>query len=184
MQFLDKPTILRLLKDDSHNILNDKQDTLRKLRSLISDNLKASVHEVIHRSPKPQQHICTETGIGFNHLTRSALTGPSGCNPQLEWIPLVTLSANNFLILDTMEHMVGRVGVPLPPTGGACTADICRLAMRSICEFGEFVAEVEKATEDNIIKPSERERILKEGYEALQAILTLMEACKGETAKA
>lgn len=139
---------------------------------------KDAIYETLHCSEKPLKAISCETNIGLNHLTRSALKGPSGCNFQLEWIPLVTLSANNFIILDTLEHMVGRVGIPLPPQEGISTADVCRLTIKSVAEFGELMREVERAVADEKIKPAEREHIIREGYHAVQAILHLMESCK------
>lgn len=150
-------------------------------RHAIYTKLKSAIYEVLHRSKKSIVTIAKETGIGANHLERSTLHKPQGCNFQLEWIPLVTASTGNYLILDTLEQYVGRVGIPLPPSSGASAADICRQSMRAMKEFGELIAVIEKGLKkDDRIDPDESARIQREGYQALQAILMLMESCKPE----
>jgi len=147
--------------------------------------LREALYETIHRNKKPLKVIAEEIGMSENYLTRSALpdledseTG-TGCRfPLKKLIPLIR-STNDYSVLDNIEHSLGRFGVLLPPVGNASTTDICRLTMQSVKEFGQLVGEIEKAIADNKIKPSERERIQAEGYEAVQAILSLMAACKG-----
>ena len=146
--------------------------------------IREALYSTIHRNKKPLKAIAEEIGISENYLTRAALpdaedsdTG-SGCRfPLKKLVPLVR-ATNDFAVLDVIERSLGRAGVMIPPAGKAKTADICRLTMSSVKEFGEMVGEVEKSLRDNKIKTEERERIQREGYQALQAILALMAACK------
>lgn len=147
--------------------------------------LRESLYNTIHRSKKPLKVIAEEIGISENYLTRAALpdledsdTG-TGCRfPLKKLIPLIR-ATNDYSVLDHIEHSLGRFGVLLPPPAGTLTADVCRLAMKSVTEFGELMAHVESAA-DHKIKPVERENILREGYQAVQAIMSLMAACKGK----
>jgi hypothetical protein len=148
--------------------------------------IRECVYETIHRNEKSLKQIAEDLGIEPNTLTRYGLpdfdekeTG-SGYAFPLKHLSNLVKSTNNYSVLDAIEQSVGRVGVPLPPPNGASTADVCRLTMRSVTEFGEFISEIERSVDDDTIKPSERKRIIKEGYEAVQAILALMEACRGE----
>ncbi len=142
------------------------------------------LYSTIHRNKKPLKVIAEEIGMSENYLTRAALpdqedseTG-TGCRfPLKKLIPLIR-ATNDFSVLDTIERNLGRVGVPLPTPSGALTADICRLTMHSVSEFGELIGWIEKAVDDGKVTPAENEKIQREGYQAVQAILALMEVCK------
>jgi len=148
--------------------------------------IKECLYDTIHRNKKPLKLIAEEIGMSENYLTRSALpdqeeseTG-TGCRfPLKKLIPLIR-ATGDFSVLDNIEHNLGRFGVALPPPVAAPTADICRLTMKSMVEFGELVENVERAIADNKIKPKECEQIIKEGNQTVQAILILMAACKGK----
>lgn len=152
----------------------------------MNNTLRESLYNTIHRSKKPLKVIAEEIGISENYLTRAALpdqedsdTG-TGCRfPLKKLIPLIR-ATNDYSVLDHIEHSLGRFGVLLPPQSGTLTADVYRLAMKSVTEFGKLMSHVELATADHKIKPAERENILREGYEAVQAIMSLMVACKGK----
>lgn len=151
-----------------------------------SNTLRETLYVTIHRNKKPLKVIAEEIGVSENYLTRAALpdvedsdTG-TGCRfPLKKLIPLIR-ATNDYSVLDHIEHSLGRFGVLLPPPAGTLTADVCRLAMKSVTEFGELMSHVELATDGNKIKPVERENILREGYQAVQAIMSLMAACKGK----
>lgn len=152
----------------------------------MNGTLRESLYNTIHLNKKPLKVIAEEIGISENYLTRAALpdqedsdTG-TGCRfPLKKLIPLIR-ATDDYSVLDHIEHSLGRFGVLLPPPSGTLTADIFRLTMKSVTEFGELMAHVEKAVADHKIKPVERENILREGYQAVQAIMALMAACKGK----
>jgi hypothetical protein len=144
--------------------------------------LKEAVYETVHHSEKPLKLIAEEIGMGISHLTRAALPeeNGTGCNLPSEKITPIIRSTNKYTILDVLEQSVGRVGIKLPDYDKVPKADICQLTMKSMVEYGELIKEIEKAIAENKIKPDEQKRIMKEGYDAVQAILTLMFACKGK----
>lgn len=147
--------------------------------------LRDALYDTIHRGKKPLKLIAEEIGVSENYLTRAALpdaedsdTG-TGCRfPLKKLIPLIR-ATNDYTVLDAIEHSLGRFGVLLPPPDGTPSADICRLTMKSMAEFGDLVANVEHSLKDGRISHRDREQILKEGNEAVKAILSLMAACKG-----
>ena len=60
------------------------------------------------------------------------------------------------------------------PKGGKFAEKTERQALACVKEFGDLMGEVHDALQSDSIEPNERQRIAKEGYEALQAILTLL----------
>ena len=142
--------------------------------------LEEGIYETAHHSNTPLKAIAAELDMSISSLTRAGLPRHSdswASFPSHKINPLIRVT-NNFLMLDILEQNAGRVGVSLPPVGGAPTSDVCRQTMAAVREFGELVAEVEKSLADNNIRRSECARIEKEGYEAVQAIMTLITACK------
>lgn len=149
------------------------------------NTLRDSLYNTIHRNKKPLKHIAEEIGISENYLTRAALPDPeegeagSGCRfPLKKLVPLIR-ATGDYSVLDVIEHSLGRFGVLLPPAAVTPTADICRLTMKSVSEFGVLVAEIEKSLTDNKVSKKEREKIVREGYQAVEAILSMVAACKG-----
>ena len=149
--------------------------------------LTECLYETIHKNKKPLKLIAEEVGVSDSYLTRAALpdqedseTG-TGCRfPLKKLIPLIW-STNDFSTLDFIEQSVGRVAIKLPLRAKASTADVCRLTMQSMKEFGKLIGNVEEATEDGKVTTVENEKIQAEGYKAIQAILSLMAACKGKS---
>jgi hypothetical protein len=149
------------------------------------ETLREGLYKTIHRNKKPLKVIAEEIGMSENYLTRAALpdaedsdTG-TGCRfPLKKLIPLIN-TTNDYSVLDVIEQSVGRIGVLLPPSGNVSTKDICHLTIKLVKEYGELLCEVESALEDDKIESHEYEKIQREGYHAIQAILSLMEACKG-----
>jgi hypothetical protein len=146
--------------------------------------LQEALYETIHKSKKPLKLIAEEIDMSQSYLTRSCLptkddldTG-TGCNfPLRKLIPL-TKATNKYLILDVLEHGVGRCGIILTPPGKLSISDICKLAMHSAKEFGELAGEVEAAIFDEEVTAEECKKITREGYHTIQAILSLMMSCK------
>jgi hypothetical protein len=144
--------------------------------------LKDCLYKTIHRNKKPLKAIAEEIEMAESYLTRSALpdldeceTG-TGCRfPLKKLIPLVH-ATGDFSVLDFIERSLGRVAVKLPSAKVGALRDVCRLSLRAVSEFGELMQEVEKSLADNIIKPDEMERIREEGYQAIEALLTLVHA--------
>ncbi len=151
------------------------------LEAPVQAELQQAFYVTVHHGNIPLKDIAAEFGETINFLTKVGLPlDQGGCYYQVQKLPKLLRLSGKYDVLDVLERSVGRIGVPLPSPDGASKKDVLHLALKSTKEYGELIDEIERATSDDIIKPSEREHIIKEGYEAVQAILTLMEACKGE----
>ena len=157
----------------------------------MSDNrsIKDALHATIHRHPtKSVAAIAEEIGISENYLYRSALPDQdmdgqgTGCRfPLKALIPLVR-ATGDFQVVDYIEYTLGRVGIVLPRLSGTMR-EISRLAMQAAVEFGQLMASAGKSMDDGRISTGELRRIEKEGYEAVQAIMTMVEAVRREAGK-
>jgi hypothetical protein len=150
----------------------------------MSTTLKDCLYKTIHRNNKPLKVIAEEIGMSENYLTRAALpdseesdTG-TGCRFPLNKLISLIKATGDFGVLDWIERNLGRVGVVLPNHKHKTVKDICRLTMKAVKEFGEFVGEIEKSLSDQTLDQKEYERIQEEGYQAMQVISSLMSACK------
>ena len=149
--------------------------------------LTECLYETIHKNKKPLKLIAEEIGVSDSYLTRAALpdsedsdTG-TGCRFPLKKLISLIKATNDYTVLDCIENNLGRVAITLPTLAKASTADVCRLTMQSMKEFGKLIGNVEEATEDGKVTTVENEKIQAEGYKAIQAILSLMAACKGKS---
>lgn len=149
-----------------------------------SNTLREVLHNTIHCHPTLKVPVIAERiGISENYLYRAALpdqedsdTG-TGCRfPLKKLIPLIQ-TTQDFSVLDHIEQSVGRVAVRIPQ-GAASNSEICKLAMESVKEFGELMAELDSSLNDRKLTRDEVERINKEGYEAVQAIMALLHNLK------
>lgn len=147
--------------------------------------LKDRLYETIHRNAKPLKAIAEEIGMSENYLARAALpdqeesdTG-SGCRfPLKKLIPLIR-ATDNFSVLDYIEDSLGRVAITIP-TMKTTSEPVYRLAMKAVKEFGELMAELDSDLADGKLNNTEKERIAEEGYQAIQAIATLLKTVNGE----
>jgi hypothetical protein len=143
------------------------------------NTLKEALYQTIHRSNKPLKQIADELGISANYLARAALpdqeeseTG-TGCNFPLKKLIPLTKASGDFSVLDYLEWAVGRVAFTLPRE--ECDlADLSRLSMKSVKEFGDLMGELDSDLGNGKIDPEEIPRLRKEGQEAIQAIVNLL----------
>ena len=141
--------------------------------------LKDCLYKMVHKNKKPLKIIAEEIDMSENYLYRSVTPDPdesqngTGCRFPLKKLIPITRSTGDFSALDFIEHSLGRVAIFLP-IGANNLPDVYRLTMLSIKEFGELMAEIETAVAADGINPAERTRILKEGHEAVQAIMNLL----------
>ena len=85
-------------------------------------------------------------------------------------VPGVTLATGSFLLLDSLEAAVGRVGIPLP-SGEDLELGTIRRVMR---EFAELVETACSALEDGTITAAELGNVRRDGIEAIAAIHQLI----------
>jgi len=150
-------------------------------------SLREHIYDTIHRNEKPLKLIAEETSMSENYLTRTGLpdhdeseTG-SGCNFPLKKLIPVIKSTDDYQIVDHIEESLGRVAYRLPRALGALN-DVVRLSMVSIREFGELMSSLEQGIADGRLTDKERSMIAKEGYEAVQAIVSLLKGIEKQYA--
>lgn len=151
--------------------------------------LKDNLYKTIHKNEKPLKAIAEEIGVSENYLTRSALpdadesdTG-SGCRFPLNKLIALIKATGDYAVLDYIERVLGRVAIAVLSKRQKPILDVCRSTVKATAVFGEFVGEISKSIDDGNLTESECDRIQDEGYHAIQAILTLMNACKGHGKK-
>lgn len=148
--------------------------------------LKECLYDTIHRNRKPLKAIAEEIGMAESYLTRAALpdqdesdTG-TGCRfPLKRLIPLIR-ATGDFQVLDFIERSLGRVAVPLPDPAKSYR-DIYCMSLKSVKEFGELMGVLEQSLEDGSLTKNETERIVREGHEAIQAIVNLLSVVENKT---
>ena len=140
--------------------------------------LRAAVQSVIHDSSVPIALQAEELGVSYGYLTGAA-------NPEIDRIRFaarlvvpITRITGNYTILDTMEASLGRVAFTLPNHENLDTKQISELFLQTAANFGKFANELDKALEDSIIDEREKIRIWREGYAAVQQLVTVMHRCK------
>lgn len=143
------------------------------------NTLKDCLYATVHRNRKPLKLIAEEIGMSENYLTRSALPDPeesetgSGCRfPLKKLIPLIR-ATGDFSLLDHIEQSLGRVAIKAP-FPASTDADIYRLTMQTVKEFGELMGDLDSSMADGRITDNEIEHVKNEGYDAVQAIVTLL----------
>lgn len=148
---------------------------------MFMNTLKDCLYETIHKNPKPLKLIAEEVGMSENYLTRAALPDPdesdtgSGCRfPLKKLIPLIR-ATGDFAILDHIEHSLGRVAIKMPKPG-ASEDHFYHLTMKAVKEFGELMSEMDASLADGRLTEREISRLKKEGYEAIQAIMSLLKS--------
>lgn len=140
--------------------------------------LQEAIYETIHHGKKPLKSIAADLEMKENNLTQIGLEYPTS-NLWAKRIPPLIKSSEVYLILDVLEHQVGRIGITIPNTTEKTTSDIFRLTMKSMTEFGELIKEIEKSLKnDDSIDTNESKKINAKGWKAIQDILSLMATCK------
>ncbi len=140
-----------------------------------------SIHEMIHGGARQKaRFIAARMGIPYNTLAKYALP----CNGEDKPHPLpahllapLTLAADSFLALDSIEAAVGRVSFPIPRNNE--TPDRLTAGVLAACqEFGHLSTEVCTALEDGKVSIKECKRIKAEGLELMRAVASLIARCE------
>ncbi|MCK9362099.1 MAG: hypothetical protein M0P74_00630 [Syntrophales bacterium] len=141
--------------------------------------LKDCLYSTIHRNRKPLKLIAEEIGMSENYLLRAALpdteesdTG-TGCRfPLKKLVPLIR-ETDDFSVLDHIEQSLGRIAIKAP-LAAATNSGLPRLTMQAVKEFGELCGDLDASIADGTLTDNEIAHIKAEGYEACQAIMTLL----------
>jgi len=107
-----------------------------------------AVYEVVHHSNVPPKQIADYLGIGESTLYNAANPHLNETSLSRKHIVPITRRTRNFAILDYFEHACGRVAFEVPAAGGTFT-DVTREVSALAREFGELLATIAAALEDN-----------------------------------
>ena len=129
----------------------------------IAEELQMSA-SYLYRAVSPDKDTDGETATGVNY-------------PSKKIVPLVRLT-QDYQALDFMERSLGRVAVSVPSTSSAAIKELCQCAMKAGAEFGDLLRAVDEAMEDGKVSPREMDRISKEGWEAIEAIMAVIVRCE------
>lgn len=141
----------------------------------MDDSILDILREDVKRAPSGRKadQIAALLGKGYSTLMNEVNGAIEGHKfGVLHLIPLMEATGST-RALDYLAGAMGAVVIrlPRPGQGGATTE---RDAMTAVREFGSLMATVGAALDDGRITGEERRRIVRAGYDALQAIMTLL----------
>ncbi len=145
--------------------------------------LKEALHDTIHRHPTLSvEAIAEELNMTASYLNRAALPDKdtegdqaSGVRfPLKQLVPLIR-ATGDYSTLDFIERKLGRVAFELPKDITASTLPMD--SIKAAAEFGELMGAIEQSVKDGQLSRAEKERIEKEGWEAVRAIIRILVAC-------
>jgi hypothetical protein len=99
----------------------------------------------VHGNLIPAKEVADRSGIPIERL-REMADGARGRKPHAEAVHLVVNATENYVLPDTMEYLMGRVGFLVPRIVGA--GDVLALCGKSAAEFGAFLRDVAKFDAD------------------------------------
>jgi hypothetical protein len=92
---------------------------------------------------------------------------------------VLTLTPDNMAVMHYYAYTRGEIITKLPVVGESANADVARV----VREFGELLTEQAKADGDQKISADEDAKVEREGYQAIAAIVSLVNANKARRAK-
>lgn len=146
--------------------------------------LREHTYETVHRNRKPLKQIAEDVGMSVSYLTRCALPDTeenengSGCPFPLKKLVPVVRATGDFQMLDHIEHELGRVAIVLPKPN-ASHPQVYKLTLRAVKEFGELMGNLDESMADGRLTDKERDHVIHEGQEAMQAIVNLLHSLEG-----
>lgn len=144
--------------------------------------IKEALYNTIHRHPTLSvEAIAEQINMTTSYLYRSALPDPdtdgpkaSGVRFPLKQVVPLMRTTGDFQVLFTICEQVGYAAIPIPETINCSCEDLQCKAIEAAAEFGDLMKEVQEATKDGKYKAHEQERVEKEGWEAIRAIMSVM----------
>ncbi|MBN2140860.1 MAG: transcriptional regulator [Desulfovibrionaceae bacterium] len=141
------------------------------------------LHDLAIRAPsgKPARDIAERLGLAYSTMM-------SQLNDAIEThkfavenlLPFMEITGSDEP-LHYLARVRGGVFIKLPRVSGEGLKSQERRAIRAVKEFGELMAEFEAALEDERITARERRRIVREGYDAIQAVMAFLESLEVAT---
>lgn len=146
--------------------------------------LKDALYKTVHQSGQHIAVISDRIDMSENYIYKSCLPDPdmddraSGVRfPLNKLLPLMRCT-NDYTVLHFMANTTGHALVKVPEIDKASLVDIQQKAISSAAEFGDLMRSIERAARDRKISNAEKDDIKKEGWEAIEAILTVLKSCE------
>lgn len=136
--------------------------------------------QVHHNKSIRSEQIADAIGISVTALCDAV--NPNGDGSMLaakHHARVLALTPDNTAVMLFYAQARGEVVTKLPTPGGCVDTDVARV----VSEFGELLTEQAKADGDRKITPEEFARVEREGYQAMAAIVSLVNANKARRAK-
>lgn len=134
------------------------------------------LHQAVKDSSLTIKEIAVRLGKPY-HTLMSELSGQEGHKLGVEFLlPIMKLTNSN----EPMNYLARGLGGTFIMVGLEGTSEnvLTKSLVSSVKEFGEFASECAGNIEDGIICQGDIKRIEKEGQEALNAIMRLMQLAK------
>jgi hypothetical protein len=143
--------------------------------------LKEALYNTIHGSDKSIAAIAEELSISQTYLYKAALPDEgddaTGVKfPLKQLVPLIR-ATGDFQVLNYIERAFHRIAIPFPITS-ADPQTIQLDAIKAAAEFGDMMREISVSCGGASLTRKERERIHKEGWEAIEAIMSVIIGCE------
>ena len=152
----------------------------------VPGTIKDALHNTIHRHDSlTVEAIAEQLNMTPSYLYRAALPDPDTDGPNAsgvrfplkQLVPLIKVTGD-YQVLDTIEQLLGRVAVPVALNSSVTIKELQVSAINAASEFGEVMKEINDSIKDNKITDDERERIEKESWQAIQAIMQVIMSCR------
>jgi len=141
--------------------------------------LSPILHHLVMRAPSGIGAQTIADMLGWRYATMmSELSGQPGHKCGVEkLLPIMDVTASD-APMHFLARELGGVYITLPRVEGSLDP-IQKQCMTAIKEFGELITACADALADDKLEPDERARILREGHEAVTAIMALLTAVEG-----
>lgn len=150
---------------DYNEFIQDKTDIIKLWLQQTLLNSRKSVASIAEAMGfKSESSLYKSTNPSENHRL------------HLENLPVLIHETGDFAILDEIEALLGRVSFVIPTA--QAVPEIHAETGKAIKEFGELIQEVAQAVLDGRIDRIEKERLEKEGHEAIRQIAHLLETVR------
>lgn len=142
-------------------------------------SLSAVLHQQVMRAPSGVNAQTIADLMGWRYPTMmSELSGQPGHKLGADKIlPLMDVTGSD-AALHFLARERGGVFIRLPQVAGEL-APVQQQCLVSVREFGELVGTTAQAVMDGSLSPDERTQILREGHEAVTAIMGLLKLVEG-----
>ncbi len=139
---------------------------------------KAALHENVFDSGIPAKVLADKIGKSYTYLANAASDTQEDSHFQAKDIIPLTLASGSTVLLDFLEHSVGRVAFNLPKVDGKEKVSFGDNVLVTLEHLGGLSREYRKAKSDGFISAQEKKKLEQIQYAILQQVMTLLDELK------